>query len=111
MKLTPDVVTELAKLRSNIKALVEEEKELTKKVKDKMSDEKLDVYSPKESPFKFVRIESDRASVSWKDEWIHLAKKRYQDGWEKVMARIQKKAEVPTVTLNIEANENYQGES
>ena len=105
--LTSDAVTELAQLRSNISALQKEEKELTKDLKDKMQEEKLSEYCPKDSPYKLCCDESDRTSVSWKDEWTKLAKKQFGKLYKKTMEKIQDDSKVPIVTLRVEPNENY----
>ena len=110
MKLTSDVVTELAALRSNIKAMQEEEKELTQNLKDQMSAEKIQEFAPKHSPYKLCLDETERTSVSWKDEWMKLAKDKFGKTWKKVMTKLQDDSKTEVVALRVEPNENYNAE-
>jgi hypothetical protein len=107
MKLTPDVVSELAKLRSNIKAMQKDEKELTDKLKEQMEKEELEAYAPKSSPYKLLYSEAPRSSVKWKEEWIKLAKDKFGKAWKRTMAKMQRDSETDVVSLLVEPNENY----
>ena len=107
MKLTSDVVTELAQLRSNIKALQAEEKDLTDKLKEEMLDQKLDEFAPQHSPYKLCCDTAPRSSVKWKDEWTKLAKDKFGKTYKRIMAKLQKDSETDVTSLRVEPNENY----
>ena len=106
MKLTPDVIDELAKLRADIKTKIEKEKELTEKLKKLMQQKKLEVFQPSESPFKLILSECDRTSVSWKDQWKKLAKKVYGSSWRRKEKKLMN-FKIPVTSLLVEPNEEY----
>ena len=107
MKLTYKVVMDLAQLRSKIKDMQEEEKELTESLKKEMKRSHKDEYAPSESPYKIIYSEYDRTSVSWHQEWKTLAKKMFGKKWKKQEAALQEDSKIPVVSLNIEPNERY----
>lgn len=111
MKLTSDVVTELAQLRSNIAALQKDEKKLTEDLKDEMKNQGLvnKEFAPRHSPYKLCLDKSKRSSVSWKDAWMKLAKK-YLSNYKKVMNTMIEDSKETVYALRVEPNENYKAE-
>ena len=108
MKLTSDVVTELAQLRSNIAALKKDETELTDKLKDQMIKEGLTnkEYAPQNSPYKLCLDKTKRASVGWKSAWVTLAKKHLSN-YKRVMTKMIEDSKETVYALRVEPNENY----
>ena len=107
MKLSPKTVIRLAQLRSTIKEMQEEEKELTESLKKEMVRSHKDEYAPSESPYKIIKSEYDRSCVGWHQEWKSLAKKVFGKKWKKQEAALQEDSKVPVVCLNVEPNERY----
>ena len=107
MKLSADVVTELAQLRANIAALQSKEKELSSGLKSAMDEKELSEYAPKDSPYKLIFNVYERASVSWKDEWKTLAKDKWGRKWKDVEADLAKENKIEVKSLNVEPNERY----
>ena len=108
MKLSPKTVIRLAQLRSTIKEMQEEEKELTESLKKEMVRSHKDEYAPSESPYKIIKSEYDRSCVSWHQEWKRLATKMWGKKYaKKEEVKLQKDSEKPIVCLNVEPNERY----
>jgi 5-bromo-4-chloroindolyl phosphate hydrolysis protein len=108
MKLSSDVVTELAQLRSNIAALKKDESELTDKLKDQMIEEGLTnkEYAPQNSPYKLCLDKTKRSSVSWKWAWTQLAKKHLAN-YKRIQNKMIEDSKETVYALRVEPNENY----
>ena len=108
MKLSADVVTELAQLRAQIAALQSKEKELSSDLKSAMDEKELSEYAPKDSPYKLLFNVYERASVSWKDEWKKLAKDKFGKKWKDKETDLSNESKIKVKSLNVEPNERYQ---
>src|SRR5271157_4472866 len=115
MRLSSEVITTLAKLRSNIAALVKEEEELTKEIKQAIKEQGhikaqgVFEFEPQACQLKLVLTTFDKASVSWKDQWVELAKQMFGSDWEEEQTKISEASKKPTSTLTIGMSENYIG--
>jgi hypothetical protein len=107
MKLSAEVVTELALLKAEISDKKKKEKDLVDELKKLMEAEKLEEYAPKHSPYKLVLQSYERTSVEWKEEWKKLAKKLFGDKWKSKQDDIAEESKVPVTSLNVEPNERY----
>src|SRR4051812_8462823 len=108
MKLTLEVVEELAQIKADLSRLEKRESTIVEGIKKEMYHRRIDEFAPKGCPYKLVYSQFKRAAVSWKDEWITLAKEIYgKNKYEKVEAKITAASKVPASSLNLELNENY----
>jgi hypothetical protein len=84
LKLTKDLVEELASIKAQKSALEKREKELVPEIKEKMAEKEIFEFAPEDCPYKLVRNLFEKASVRWKEEWIELAKQIYgKKDWKK----------------------------
>jgi hypothetical protein len=102
------MVQELVQLRGEIQSLETQEQKLTEKLKKEMKKKRLEEFGPTDSPWKLVRTEYDKSSVSWKDQWVKLAKKLKMK-YKKEMEKLQNRYRTDVVSLTIEPNESYKG--
>jgi hypothetical protein len=109
MKLSTEVISQLKSLRDEIKSKQTEEKKLCERIKRAMKLQKLKVFNPKDSEWKFLYTSFKRTNVSWHQEWEVVARKLWGKRWKSYERRLEKENRVRQVSLNIEKNEKFKG--
>lgn len=107
MKLSAEVVLELAQVKTKLAALKTRETDLVEAIKSEMRNSKefRFEFAPKDCPYKLVRSEHERSSVKWKDEWQYLAKKWFgKKKWQQEEKKLIEDSKDPVETLNLEPN-------
>jgi hypothetical protein len=111
VKLTPEVIGELVKVRADKKALETHDKELSIDIKAEMERREIAEYAPKESPYKLVLDDVEKSAVEWKTIAQELAEELWGERW---MAKLEKKADSfgkkHELHLRTPANERYSRE-
>lgn len=110
MKLTKELVVELATIKAQKAELDRREKQLVPKIKAKMETKGLATFAPTNCPFKLVLNTFNKSHVSWKDEWRSLAK-RYVPHWKKKETKLIEDSKEEESQLTVEPNETYTGDS
>lgn len=111
MKLSTDVIQELVRLRAKKKEFEAQEKELCDSIKEKMREEKIEEFAPKDSPFMLQYQVVPTTLFSWEDTAKELLKRVYKKKWNKQLAlRREEAGTKDVIKLLTPANPKYKGE-
>lgn len=111
MKLSSEVIQELVRLRAKKKEFEAQEKELCDSIKEKMREEKIEEFAPKDSPFMLQFQIVETTLFSWEDTAKELLKDTYGKKWNKELALRRKAAGTESrERLLVPANPKYRGE-
>jgi hypothetical protein len=106
--LAQEDVTRYAQLSADIKRMEGQ--------KDKLRLELIEGFKeglrcPRRGPYLIVLTTQDRRNISWKDEFVKLARETLGKAWVKYKTRIENEAVVtPTPMLLTEVNPDYEVE-
>jgi hypothetical protein len=108
MFLNQEEVTEYAQLSADIKKMEERKQALREEI---IAGFKEGLKCPHRGPYLLVLTQQERRQISWKDEFIKLAKDTLGKTWVKYRTRIENEAPVvPTPMLLVEINPDYEVE-
>lgn len=111
MKLSTELIQELVRLRAKKKEFEAQEKELCDSIKEKMREEGLEEFAPKDSPFMLQFQKVEKTLFSWEDTAKELLKEVYKKRWGKELALRRKAAGTrPEERLLVPPNPKYKGE-
>jgi hypothetical protein len=104
--LNQDDVTRYAQLTADIKRMESQKEKLRLELIDGFNE---GLKCPKRGPYLLVMTTQSRRNISWKDEFVRLAREQLGKAWVKYKTRIENEAPVvPTPMLLTEVNPDFE---